>query len=118
MKLLTILNSQHALGVICNYKTKPSLYFKLAKIMNFVQKECEDYEKARVKYIEDNGVINDKGVHEIKDEEGLKKLREAMTELYDSEINLSFQKLKKEEFEGLELEAKLIVPLLWLFEDD
>jgi len=114
MKLSTLIQSKDAISKIGQLKLRAKLAYDIAKIIKQVEEEFTNFDKIRIKKIQDYGNKKKDGTFEIKNEK-TEIFSNEIQELLDSEIDLKFNQLHISELGDLEIEAQTLMALDWLF---
>ena len=118
VKLKDIINSYESIDMVGGVKFSAKFSFKIMKIKNELKTHVVDYEEIRTNKIKEYGTPSKDTDGKYTFDDGLEaKVINELAELSDEIINVSFSKIKIEEFGDVEIEPNLLMPLLWLIED-
>lgn len=113
-KLSQLLDSTEALTALSSKAIPVSVSFKLAKIIKLVDAEAKAFQDARMKRAQELGSLSEDKTQYLLSEENKAQFVEEMTKLLVSEVSLSYDQFKVEDFGKIELEPKHLAVLDWL----
>ena len=118
MKLRELLVAQPALQELNRRKMPVKLAYAMAKNFRLVNQELEDYEKARVKMLQDNWKVNpETNKYEIPPEDDA-KATVMFDELLDEQVDLpTVIKVTLTQLEGMELSPGEVEAISWMIEE-
>lgn len=120
MKINAILNSQEALNELLDAKLKASVAFKIKRVAKIVTSIMEDFESAKKglfdKYGETTEVEGQETMQILP--ENLEVFKTEFDELMDQDIDQSIVKISPEEFDNVEISARTLLQVDWLFDEE
>lgn len=117
MKILDLLNAQPALQSLMDRKMPSKLAYGFGKNIRLINQELEDYNKARLKMLEDNWPFNQEtNKYDIPDEEQ-EKWKKMHGELVDAECDYQPYKIDLTLTETVEMTPGEFSALWFIFQD-
>jgi len=117
MKILDLLNAQPVIQQLQNSKMPAKLAYGLAKNFRMIGQELEDYDKARLKILQDNWTLNEETTKFDIPDEDQKKWQDLHKELLDTEIDYKPYKLDLALTESIEMTPAEFSALWFVFDE-
>ncbi len=118
MKIIDLLNAQPALQSLIDRRMPGKLAYGLAKNFRMITQELEDYDKGRIKILQDNWVLNSKtNKYDIPDEDQ-EKWKNLHNELLQTETEYQPFKLDLALTESVEMTPGEFSALWFIFDGD
>jgi len=115
-KVRDLVQIKESLSQLLNSRLSVKTSYRIVKFSKRVIKELDDVEKARIEYINANGVKNAKGEMEVPPEK-VAEFREQMDEVLDEVVDIPVMKVNVGELEGSALTVGDIANLDFLIQE-
>lgn len=117
VKLLDIVSAYQVLPGIASRKMPTKVSYAIGKNIRLVSQEHQDYDKARIKILEDNWKYNDElGKYDIPDAEQ-KKWHDLHNELLETEIDFEPYLIEFAQIEDVEITPGEFAALWFIFKE-
>jgi hypothetical protein len=114
MKIIELLNAQPVMTQLIDRKMPAKLAYGLAKNFRMINQDLEDYDKARLKILQDNWTLNPEiNRYDIPDEDKA-KWAELHKELLETESGYQPYKIDLALLENLEMTPGEIMSISWM----
>jgi hypothetical protein len=117
MKIIDLLNAQPIIQQLVDRKMPAKLAYGLAKNFRIITQDLEDYDKARLKILQDNWVLNpETKKYDIPDEDQ-EKWKAMHTELIDAQAGYKPFKIDRSLTDNVEMTPGEFMALWFLFDN-
>ena len=118
MKIVDLLNAQPVVQALTERKMPARLAYGLAKNFRIITQDLEDYDKARIKLLQDNWELDPETNKYMIPDEDQEKWKALHTELLEAETDYQPFKLDLALTESIEMTPREFASLWFIFDGD